>query len=196
MDNEIPPERVTPFPAWLEAEKDRDLCPQCLCIRQDSYPRPLDIILKEAPSDDIEPHANLEVIGTRFFIWSCELLDKLEKHLSGFILGACCLPDGTEIQTHRTCYGIWRVTLRGSPQSQYHVCSVCQTILSSVRPGPEYVLARELGDSNVYQDALGYLYLTENIVWDLNLSVWDGVGRTAMAVRETPADGQKLPGDQ
>ena len=189
------PDAVYPNDEWLKEAINNILCPECLSIKRDCFPLPIDIILANRPNEDPEdqPIVNIETTGITIILQS--VLEIMKDHLSHFVLGKCFLADGSVLDKYATCYSKKYVVIRGSQYSNYDICPLCGTIKSNVRPGPEYILTRDMSEEKIYQDAVGNLYLTEEIAWNLNLSIWEGIGKKPIAIRETPADGQKLPCD-
>jgi len=187
------PELVFPDEEWLQ--QGAGICPRCNYIDRSRYPRPVDVVLADRPEG--QTAALIETSGIT--IWRRDFVKIIEKHLDGFVLGKCLLADDTVLDDYVTCYGAKYIVVRGNRQSRYRICSACGTVASEVRPGPEYVLARDLTDAKVYQNAQCRFFLAEEVAWAYDFDNWGNdtafVALKPISVRETPADGQHLPGD-
>ncbi|MHC4621014.1 MAG: hypothetical protein ACYTEQ_24980 [Planctomycetota bacterium] len=162
---------------------EHGLCPKCNFIDRLLYPKPVDrayqplwLRLLASPS------------GMPF--------------MTGFIIGRCLRPGGAVLQDYVTCYSLKYLVLRGNRQSRYSICRRCGTITSQVKPGPQYVLARQLSEAKVYQDAQCRFLLTEEPAacfdfkdWELDENSRYCMWLEVISIREDPADGRHLSGD-
>ena len=189
------PTKLFPDVDWLNEAKGDILCSHCLCINRSCFPTPLHAVLKEPPNEDPEEPIQARIETTGITIFRYDILDRMKDYLADFVLGDCYIRGGKKLDNYATCYQPRYITIRGNRHSRYRICSKCGTIISNVRPGPEYILSRELDGAELYQDSVGNIYLTDDVAGNFGFSAWEGVGMVSISIRETPADGQILPGD-
>jgi hypothetical protein len=188
---DIPAQVVYPDPLWRSRAEGKTICPECMCINRRSYPSPVDVVLEESPNED---QTAVLVETTGITIWRSEFVDKLSRYQGGFVWGKCMTSEGETISDYVTCYLPRFITIRGNKQSRYQICPACGAILSHNEPGPKYILSSQLSEARIYQDALCRFYVTEEVVDDFEDRPED-VAFDAVSVRNTPVDGQILPGD-
>ena len=191
----LKPELVFPDERWLAEAGTAGLCPCCKCIDRSRHPQPVEIVLANPPEG--QTSARVETTGVT--IWRRDFLGVISRHVDQFVLGRCLLTDGTVLDDYATCYTNKYIVVRGNRQSRYQVCADCGVVTSEVKPGPEYVLARDVTDGEVYQDAQCRIFLSEAVAWAYDFDNWGQdaafVALKAVSIRDTPADGQHLPGD-
>jgi hypothetical protein len=186
------PEPVFPDENWLSNTLGAGVCPRCKCIDRKRYPAPVDIVLEKAPEN--QTLAMIET--TNITVWRKAFVEKLLQHQSGFAVGKCLTSTGKVIDDYVTCYMKKFITIRSNKQSLYQICPACGAIISNIEPGPKYVLEKEINGSRIYQDALCRFYVTEEIVDNFSLREMQGdFSFDAISIRQSPADGKRLPGD-
>jgi len=184
-------ENILPDKEWLQGALGVSICPQCKCINRSRYPEPIKPVVENAPQE--QTSAWLE--NTFITMWRRDFIEYISDYMKDFIIGDCYFSDKSRMEDFVTCYSANPIIIRGNKKSQYTICPGCRTITSKVKPGPQYVLQRNLNDAKVYQDAYCQFYFSEDIAFGLDFNQWDDIGLEAIFIRELPADGQKLPGD-
>lgn len=186
-----PGELVFPDETWRRRCPQNGLCPTCGHVDRRRYPAPFDIVLQQAPEGQPCPR----VEGTGVTIWRREVVEMVAEHLRDLAFGRCFLADGSELSRYVTCYSRDCVVIRGNRYSRYQTCPDCGTIVSHVKPGPQYLLRGDVGEGKVCQDAFCRLILPEAVVLSQpDLDGWDGdpycpelVALEPLYVRDEPA---------
>lgn len=186
------PDPVHADKSWLERAKGTVLCPECSHIDRSGYPKPVDVYLRSLARGEVTS-GSLPFAGVKVF--RKDFIDHISQYLSEFIVGRCFWSDGTVIDDHVTCYSDSYLVVRGNTKSKYYVCSTCGIILSQLGRSPTYVLRRHLGNPLVYQNGFGGFLLDEEFALGIDWSPWPDVCLDAVGIRDTPIDGQILPGD-
>lgn len=187
----VEPDPLFPDEAWLRDAQGDQLCAACSCLDRTQYPRPLDVVLSSEPQEQVLDR----IETTQITIFRRDFIDALSNHLTGFVLGGCLLSDGSLIEGYCTCYSPSYVLLRGNRQSRYAICPECGAIISELGNSPKYVLERDITESLIYQDVRCQLLLADQVIEGLDTDEWLDFYVDGVSVRESPADGQTLPGD-
>lgn len=147
--------------AWLEADQGKNVCPECLTIKHDHYPLPMDV----AVADEPDGRVSVPLQKTNITIWRRDFLELIWEFMPDFVLGRCLLPDGSEDSLYCTCYSNKIITVQGNQFSRYEQCPACGIKVTKVISGFKWISKSQLkGDLMVYQDEKGSLYVTEGVI--------------------------------
>lgn len=193
---------------WKRRVVGSVFCSNCKGILAGVYPQPIDVYLSSPPKGIGGP---VWIAGVSVF--RREFIELVRPHLKDRVFGRCfhqdtsrmpaeidpaepqIHPEPTLIQQYIVCYGSNELFVRGGPDTEYESCPVCGRIQRTDPPNDFSIVRNDLDANVIYQDKIGTMYLHENLVAQLDLSLFKDLRLRAVPVLDRPLDGQRLPWD-
>ena len=162
-------ERLFPDSSWFSADAHEGFCPECLCVKRDLYPIPLNIVLSDVPDGRV----SVPVERMNFYVWRADFLEFVGDYLNDFAVGKCYLSDGSLLADYVTCYHRCYTTIRGNQHSRYKICGLCGTAVTEYLSGPEHVAADNIPSGPIFQDEKCRFLVKQSVLEKLDFRKYD-----------------------
>jgi hypothetical protein len=170
---------LLPANRWARSERGRLFCPNCLIVRQELYPQPVDMYLHQLPNGT----SYGSVFGACVGVIHRALYEELTPHLSHLARGRCFWENGSPLDDYYSVYHADRICIRGDSTGIPYVCKVCRSILDACTDDP-YVLRSELPDYEVFQDRICSLYVSEDLAERVDWTRFPDIELVRIEVRD------------
>lgn len=181
LQSRIKTDYVEVLPQWLEDHAVTALCPECKALAKDFPPQTFDVDVKWEPES---VYAYIDPSGACAFRRT--LIEQLSAHMRDHIVGKLSVA-GRVSGRYVTCYPLTRkkIEIREGPGARYRTCGGCERQIIEWHAKNRYVLSRHIVGEHVFQDARGFVFMTEVAKASVNWSEFPDAKFAKIAVRES-----------